>query len=365
MSRTFTRSVGRNDPRVKCSLFTEIQCPEGSSPAARLEEFLDQAELADRLGFNTYWIAEIHCQPKFSLLSAPYVVLGAAAQRTKKLRLGVAVNTLPVHHPVSLAEQAAMLDLVSNGRMEFAAGGGHPHSRAYECFGADHKSTHEIMVESLEVIRKAWSEEKLLYKGEFFNIPEVIVNPKPIQRPLPPFWMATSSLDGVELGARLGVNLFLPIHTRTPEQVVEYARAYWEGLEKHGYDTKTREIGLLIPMHLAATTAAAQARCETGVMSYFKTIADMRSDYTEWLTRRGVELPARLKTAAGAQVSFETICDKHAVIGDSRLAVERIRELTQKTGATNLLTWFNIGTVPHALVKEAMEQFAAEVMPRL
>jgi len=350
---------------VKCSLFTEIQCSEGSSPTARLEEFLDQAELADRLGFDTYWIAEIHCQPKFSLLSAPYVVLGAAAQRTKKLRLGVAVNTLPVHHPVSLAEQAAMLDLVSDGRMEFAAGGGHPHSRAYECFGADHKSTHEIMAESLEVIRKAWSEEKLLYKGKFFDIPEVIVNPKPVQKPLPPFWMATSSLDGVEVGARLGVNMFLPIHTRTPEQVVEYAGAYWVGLEKHGHDSKTREIGLLIPMHLAATAAEARARCETGIMSYFKTIADMRSDYTEWLTRRGVELPARLRTAAGTQVSFETVCAQHAVIGDSRLAVERIKELTERTGATNLLAWFNIGTVPHALVKAAMEQFTAEVMPRL
>ena len=177
--------------------------------------------------------------------------------------------------------------------------------------------------------------------------------------------MATSSLEGVELGARLGVNLFLPIHTRTPEQVVEYAGAYWEGLKTHGHDTKTREIGLLIPMHLAATTAAAKARCEAGVMSYFKTINDMRLDYTDWLTRRGVELPSRLRTAAGGQVSFETICDKHAVIGDSRLAVERIRELTQKTGATNLLTWFNIGTVPHALVKESMKQFTAEVIPKL
>jgi len=76
-------------------------------------------------------------------------------------------------------------------------------------------------------------------------------------------------------------------------------------------------------------------------------------------------LPSRLRTAAGEQVSFETICDKHAVIGDSRLAVERIRELTQKTGATNLLTWFNIGTVPHALVKESMKQFTAEVIPKL
>jgi len=350
---------------VKFSLFTEIQCPQGSSPVARLDEFMEQAELADRLRFDAYWIAEIHCQPKFSLLSAPYVVLGAVAQRTKRLRLGVAVNTLPVHHPVQLAEEAAMLDLVSNGRMEFAAGGGHPHSRAYECFGADHKSTHDYMAEAIAIIEKAWSEETLTFKGKFFDIPEVIVNPKPVQKPLPSIYMATSSLDGVEVGARLGVNLFLPIHTRTPEQVLEYAQAYWSGLKQHGHDPRIRELGLLLPMHLAPTTAEAKARSEAGIMSYFKTIMDMRVDYTAWLTQRGVELPARLRTAAGAQVAFEMVCEKHAVIGDSYLAVDKIKELMQKTGANNLLTWFNIGTVPHAAVKQSMEQFAAEVMPKL
>jgi len=350
---------------VKFSLFTEIQCPPGSAPAVRLEEFMEQAELADRLGFHTYWIAEIHCQPKFSLLSAPYVVLGAAAQRTKRLRLGVAVNTLPVHHPVQLAEEAAMLDLVSNGRMQFAAGGGHPHSRAYECFGADHKSTHDVMAESLEIIRTAWSEPTLTFKGKFFDIPEVIVNPKPVQQPLPPFYMATSSLDGVEVGARLGINMFLPIHTRTPEQVVEYANAYWAGLKQHGHDLQEKELGLLVPMHLAATSGEAKNRAEAGVMSYFKTILDLRLDYTDWLNRRGVELPTRLRTAAGTQVSFETICEKHAVIGDAVLVAEKIKKLGEQTGATQVLAWFNIGTVPHALVKESMERFTKDVTPKL
>jgi alkanesulfonate monooxygenase SsuD/methylene tetrahydromethanopterin reductase-like flavin-dependent oxidoreductase (luciferase family) len=350
---------------MKFSLFTEIQCPPGTSPEVRLNEFLEQAELADRLGFYGFWIAEIHCQPRFSLLSAPYVVLGAAAQRTRRLRLGVAVNTLPIHHPVHLAEQAAMLDLLSRGRMDFAAGGGHPHSRAYECFGADHKSTHDIMAEELEIIRRAWSEETLNFNGKFFQIPEVVVNPKPVQRPPPPFYMATSSREGVEVGARLGVNLMLPIHTRTPEQVIEFANAYWDGLEARGHDRKARELGLLVPVHLASTTAEARARAEEGFMSYFQTIADMRVDYTDWLTRRGQELPARLKTAAGATVDFETICSRHAVVGDSQLAARTFRELSQNTGATHFLTWHNIGSVPHSLVKESMEQFAREVMPQM
>jgi hypothetical protein len=116
---------------------------------------------------------------------------------------------------------------------------------------------------------------------------------------------------------------------------------------------------------LAATTAEAKARSEAGMMSYFKTILDLRLDYTDWLNRRGVELPARLRTAAGSMVEFDTVCEQHAVIGDANLAVEKLKLLTQPTGATHLLTWFNIGTVPHAAVKASMEQFAAEVMPKI
>ncbi len=258
-----------------------------------------------------------------------------------------------------------MLDLISRGRMDFAAGGGHPHSRAYECFGADHKSTHDIMAEGLEIIRRAWSEETLIFNGKFFQIPEVVVNPKPVQRPLPSFYMASSSLEGVEVGARLGINLLLPIHTRSPEQVIAFANAYWGGLRQQGHDPKARELGLLVPMHLAPTTAEAKARSEAGIMSYFKTIADMRVDYTEWLTRRGDELPARLNTAAGTIVNFETICSRHAVVGDSEVTAHALKELGQKTGATHFLTWHNIGSVPHAAVKESMEQFAREVMPQL
>jgi alkanesulfonate monooxygenase SsuD/methylene tetrahydromethanopterin reductase-like flavin-dependent oxidoreductase (luciferase family) len=249
--------------------------------------------------------------------------------------------------------------------MDFAAGGGHPHSRAYECFGADHKITHELMVEALEIIRRAWSEETLNFTGRYFRIPEVVVNPKPAQRPLPSFYMATSSLDGVAVGARLGVNLLLPIHTRTPEQVIEYSRAYWQGLETYGHDPTSRELGLLVPMHLASSTARARARSEAGVMSYFKTIADMRNDYVDWLTRRGDELPVRLRTTSGASVSFDDICERHAVIGNTESTLHRLKALSAATGATNLLTWFNIGNVPHALVQESMRQFAAEVMPYL
>ena len=351
---------------MKVSLFTEIQCPADAVPVNRLDEFLEQAELADTLGFRGFWIAEIHCQPKFSLLSAPYAVLGAASQRTRRLRLGVAVNTLPVHHPVHLAEQAAMLDLLTHGRMDFAAGGGHPHSRVYECFGVDHQKTHELIEESVKVIQAAWTEDVLKFEGRFFQIPEVVVNPKPLQKPTPPIYIAASSPEGVEVAARLGVNLFLPIHTRTQEQVLSLANGYWAGLKKHGHQAGSRELGLLVPMHLAKTIEEARQRAADGIMSYYTIIGEVRSSYIDWLTRRGSPLPARLlKTATGEGLTFERVCAEHAVVGDSDMAVAGLQLLADKTRAGHILAWMNIGSTPHKFVLESMEQLAREVMPRI
>lgn len=347
------------------SLFTEIQCPAGGAPAARLEEFLEQAECADALGFRGFWIAEIHCQPRMSLLSSPYVVLGAAAARTKRLRLGVAVNTLPVHHPVQLAEQAATLDLLSHGRMDFAAGGGHPHSRVYECFGVDHQKTHEIVEESLRIIQAAWTDDALSFDGRFFKIPGVVVNPKPLQKPHPPVYIAASSMEGVDLAARIGVNLFLPIHTRTREQVVELANAYWKNLKDRGHDAAGRELGLLVPMHLARTSREAEDRARGGIMSYFRTIGEMRSSYIDWLTGRGDPLPPRLLKTATGELAFERVLAEHAVVGDSDFAAAKLRKLAAETRAAHMLVWMNIGSMPHRLVLESMEQFAREVMPEL
>jgi alkanesulfonate monooxygenase SsuD/methylene tetrahydromethanopterin reductase-like flavin-dependent oxidoreductase (luciferase family) len=161
----------------------------------------------------------------------------------------------------------------------------------------------------------------------------------------------------------LGVNLLLPIHTRTPAQVAEFADVYWTGLEKYGHDKNERELGLLVPMHLAKTTAEARERAEEGIMSYFKIIADMRSGYVDWLTRRGVELPVRLgRSGAGLPVTYESVCAQHAVVGDSDHAIMALQGLEKRTGAAHFLVWMNIGSVPHPWVVESMRQFAAEVM---
>jgi hypothetical protein len=231
---------------MKFSLFTEVQCPSGASPVKRLDDFLIQAGKADELGYHGLWISELHFQPEFSVFSAPYPVLGAVSQRTKRIRMGVAVNILPVHHPLQLAEQAAMIDLLSHGRMDFAIGMGHFHSRVYEGFGIEQEKGREMMEESVQVIRAAWTQDVLEFEGRYYRIPEVVPNPRPLQNPPPPIYTATGSLDGIELAARLGLNLLLPLHTMTRERIKESANAYWASLENHGRTRSEGELGLLV-----------------------------------------------------------------------------------------------------------------------
>ena len=349
---------------MKVSLFTEIQCPSGKLPASLIEDFLEQAELADRTGFDGFWIAELHFTPPFSVLSAPYVVLGAASQRTKRLRLGVAVNTLPIHHPVQLAEQAAMLDLLTQGRMNFAAGGGHPHTRAYECF--DHESARAMMEESVQIIRLAWSEEKVSFQGKFYSIPDITVNPKPLQTPPPPIYTAASSLDGTEFAARMGLNLFLPIHTRTRDQLREYSAAYWKGLEKARHSAADHELGLLVPMYVGETTRKAREEAESGIMSYYEVIRNTRQSYIQWLVGRGAPLPSRLrKNAASDGLTFERVCEEFAVVGTPDAVLDGFAQLREETGASHILAWMNIGSMPHSRVTRSMERFARHVLPKL
>lgn len=350
---------------MKLSLFTEVQCPPGVPPAKRLDEFLEQAERADGLGFHGFWIAEIHFQPEFSLFSAPYPVLGALSQRTRRLRLGVAVNILSVHHPLQLAEQAAMLDLLSHGRMEFAIGKGHLHSRVYEGFEVDQEKARAIMEESLQVILAAWTEDVLEFQGRFYHIPEIVPNPKPFQKPHPPIYTANSSPDGVEFTARLGLNLFLPIHTLPRDQVRSYARAYWGKLRGYGHDRSRRELGLLVPIHVAETTAQAREEARTGFMDYYRVIAETRDDYRKWRVRRGLDASQWMRPVPWEGMTFERLCAEHGVLGDSDTAVAELRRLAEETGATQLLCWMNMGSIPHELVLRSMERFAREAMPRL
>ena len=170
---------------MKFDIFYQLPEAANQITTERYRELIAEAAEADRLGFNTVWLAEVHFAPRFSVMPTPLLLLAAIAERTTNIRLGMAVNLMPLHHPIRLAEEVATLDVLSGGRVEFGAGRG-AFPLNYRGYGVDMADSRKLFEDGLESIKTAWTQK---------HVDGVEVVPKPIQRPHPPIRLAANSAD--------------------------------------------------------------------------------------------------------------------------------------------------------------------------
>src|SRR2546428_5218355 len=166
---------------------------------------LEEARLADELGFEAIWLAEHHFSP-YGICPSLAVLAAAIARETRRARIGTSVVVAPFAHPVRIAEEWAMIDILSGGRLEFGLGRGYQ-PKEFVGLGASMDRTRERFDESLEIIRRAWTEERVTFAGEFYTLRDLAVLPRPLQRPHPPLWTAAVSPDTYKLAARRGLRL--------------------------------------------------------------------------------------------------------------------------------------------------------------
>src|ERR687883_398257 len=168
-------------------------------------EIREQAILADRIGMHSVWVGEHHFD-SLGVNSRPDLLLASIAPVTRNGRLAPAVNVLPLHHPVHVAECWATLDLLSGGRVDFATGRGYDR-KEYAPFGADFFASAEIFEEGIDVVLKAWnSPGPWSHKGKYYDIPEMSITPRPVQKPIP-FYVASFSKTSVDMAAKRGLNI--------------------------------------------------------------------------------------------------------------------------------------------------------------
>jgi alkanesulfonate monooxygenase SsuD/methylene tetrahydromethanopterin reductase-like flavin-dependent oxidoreductase (luciferase family) len=194
---------------MKFGLLYEMETPRPWNDRSEYNIYwqaLEQIELADRLGFDCVWEVEHHFLEEYSHSSAPEVFFGAVSQRTKNIRIGHGVRLLPFqfNHPIKLAEQAAVLDIIRNGRVEFGLGRSTT-VQELDGFSVNYERTREEVHEAAEIIVKAWTDEILEFDGKLIKIPPRRVVPKPIQKPHPPMWMACVAPDSYELAGDRGL----------------------------------------------------------------------------------------------------------------------------------------------------------------
>jgi hypothetical protein len=153
---------------MRFGFFDQLPCAEGYSERQRYQDIMAQIELGDALGFQTAWLGELHFSRPFSILANPLMVLAAAAQRTRRIRLGTAVTLLPLHNPVKVAEEAATADILSDGRLEFGVGRGTAPLH-YVGYDIPQEESRERFEEGLDFILQAWTHESFSYQGKYFR----------------------------------------------------------------------------------------------------------------------------------------------------------------------------------------------------
>src|SRR5690349_24096287 len=165
---------------------------QGADQATAFRDIFDLAERAEAWGADCVWLGEIHFTPVRSVTSASSQRASAIASRTRRLRVGTAVQVLPLNHPLRIAEEVATVDHISGGRFEFGIGRSGV-VRTYDVYGVPYAESQARFREALEIIREGWKGEPFSYAGDFYRVDNAVVTPRPYQVPHPPLRMATTS----------------------------------------------------------------------------------------------------------------------------------------------------------------------------
>jgi alkanesulfonate monooxygenase SsuD/methylene tetrahydromethanopterin reductase-like flavin-dependent oxidoreductase (luciferase family) len=323
-----------------------------------IENIVAEALYAEDLRYHSAWIGEHHFS-SLGVLSCPDLVLAYVAARTKHIRLAPAVTVLPLHHPIRVAEQWATLDLLSHGRVDFAAGRGYDR-REYEPFKVNFDDNQGIFEEGMEVVRRLWTADApISHKGRYYQFENVGITPKPVQRPLPAY-VASFSKPSIELAARLGCGLIVApfAAAMTFGGLKQVSDLYKETCAKHG--TKPGRLMCSYFTHFADTPQQ-EAEQRARQIRYYKecVIAALPGDpkTAPPSYRYFIDMVAKLQQARPEDLT------ENAVLIGSPSSITSTLKKAEAAGFDEVILYFNVGIKPHAQVKDEMARFMAEVAP--
>ena len=330
------------------------------APEDFIKDIYAEALWAEKIGLHSAWIGEHH----FNLLgvnASPLAILAQLAGATTRLRLAPAVTLLPVHHPLHVAEEWATLDLLSGGRVDFAAGRGYDR-KEYEPFGAPFDESAELFAEGLEIVWRAWTETgKWSHKGRFYDFKDVEVRPRPAQKPLRPY-VACFSRPSMELAAKHDWNvIYAPFAAAMVYgSLADAVRVYRDTCEtQHQAADATRHVLLLRPHRLDTRGRAVR---QGSLVRYFQDAL-----IAAFPSASGEKVPPTYKYFVDIvnilrDMRPEKLTDKSILCGSPQHIVDTLKKVEQ-AGIAEVILYFNYGQKPHALVKEQMERFMREVAP--
>ena len=345
---------------MKFAFFTHVPWPEGTEPAQILAETTEQIQYAEELGFVSAWLAEHHFT-RYSMVPSSLILATHLAARTSKIRLGTAVLVSPLHNPMRLAEDAAMLDLVSNGRLDVGFGRG---SGGYEYYGygLDPAESAERFQDSIKIVQGLWTTPGFSYESRFNKLDDINLVPPPLQQPHPPIYIAATRTPAtLEFLIATGHNLCIAVVQDTADALALCHR-FVELSAAAGDHRPMSEIPFFRYFYVAETEEQARRDTEDRI--------NWVADIMQWRRQidTGSEVYRRMddwrRQRTQLPDSYDYLSVNRAVIGTPDQCVAQIKEL-QAHGIDYFGCNFDFGGMSRDKVMRSMELFSQEVMPRL
>jgi alkanesulfonate monooxygenase SsuD/methylene tetrahydromethanopterin reductase-like flavin-dependent oxidoreductase (luciferase family) len=347
--------------------------------ARTYEEHLEAWEELDRLSFDGVAFNEHHCSP-YGLMNSPNLLAAAAIQRTKRIKLLIYGNLLPLHEPLRLAEELAMLDCMSKGRIISGFARGIP--REYQVHNVPLADSRSRFEEAYEILLHAWSEEVFSYEGRFWKYKDVSIWPRPLQRPHPPIWMPlTGSKESIEFAGRHSIPItpgVAPTPLGLQEDIIRY---YGKCLAQYGHQLSPDHVSVSANVYVADSKE--QAVRETGPhYLYFNRTLFSHGNFTEaskqkaggYISQSALDYvrPENLAAAARERSDFRDLT--YAAVeqqaqnmpwGSADEVTAKLIARGERLGADTLLVSLNRGVMPHDMFMNQIRRFAKEVLPAL
>ena len=323
-----------------------------------MRKFVDFLASAEDLGYDGVWANEHHFHPYGGFIPSPPVMLAALAQRTKRVRLGTSIMVLPLHQPHEIAEQLAMVDLMSGGRLELGVGRGFV-AHDYEKLGIPVEEGQDRTVEALEVILKAWQRKPFSHVGKYFQYTDVEVWPFPEQEPHPPVWMAaTTNPKSFELVGTLGLDLLTVAYLRPIHDLAASVGIYRDGLAAAGHDGSGRRVGTHYQVVVSEDGAEARRIAHEALGRYAQQLVSLQ--------KMATTATARPELQAVTQLSIEQAVEEGRILaGTPDECVSIIERARDVIGITSVDCTFTFGSIDLETARRSMHLLATQVIPRL
>jgi len=347
---------------MEFGMFHEFPLTPGMTQQDAFDRSFDQIDAAERWGLDVMWLAELHAAPTRSVLAAPLTLAAAIAARTKRIKIGTAVQVLPLCHPMRLAEEVATVDQISHGRLIFGVGrSGFP--RTYEAYGVPYAESQERFAETLEIIKRAWADEPLAFEGKYFNFNGIPVMPKPFTSQGPEIRIAINSVDSFPAAGKAGMPVFGAVRLGTLSELGPNLRIYREAWKAAGHPGNGK-VYLRLPLYIAETREQARDEPEESIMYFYRWLGGRLEASATASGARAIEQRAERGQRLQA-ITYEDALRDKVVVGTPDMVIDRLTELREELGFDGILAEMNCGSlIPHERVMTSLRLLCEKVMPR-